>query len=98
LLKGEPCVINEAAAKDAAFPADLDMPILAIPATSRVHCYAITLYGPHESGTALDANERRMLQNLGRHAADAYARIENEELRKAVADLQSQMGMRGALA
>lgn len=98
LLKGEPCVINEAAAKDAAFPVGLDMPILAIPATSRVHCYAITLYGPHESGTALDANERRMLQNLGRHAADAYARIENEELRKAVADLQSQMGMRGALA
>lgn len=98
LLKGEPCVINEAAAKDAAFPVGVDMPILAIPATSRVHCYAITLYGPHESGTALDANERRMLQNLGRHAADAYARIENEELRKAVADLQSQMGMRGALA
>lgn len=98
LLKGERSVINEAAAKDASFPADLDMPILAIPATSRVHCYAITLYGPHESGTALDANERRMLQNLGRHAADAYARIENEELRKAVADLRYQVEMRGARA
>jgi hypothetical protein len=98
LLKGEPCVINEAVAKDASFPGDLDMPILAIPATSRVHCYAITFYGPHESGTAIDGNERRMLQNLGRHAADAYARIENDELRKTITDLRYQVEMRGALA
>ncbi|WP_409560338.1 hypothetical protein [Hyphomicrobium sp. MC8b] len=98
LLKGEPCVINEAVAKDASFPVDLDMPILAIPATSRVHCYAITFYGPHESGTAIDANERRILQNLGRHAADAYARIENDELRKTITDLRYQVEMRGALA
>jgi hypothetical protein len=38
------------------------------------------------------------LQNLGRHAADAYARIENEELRKTVAELRGQVGLRGAMA
>ncbi|MBS0233878.1 MAG: hypothetical protein JSR99_10370 [Proteobacteria bacterium] len=98
LLSGMACVINEPAAKEADFPEGLDMPILAIPATSRVHCYAITLYGPHESGTAIASHERQTLQNIGRHAADAYARLENEELRKTVAELRSQMGMRGALA
>lgn len=98
LLRGQPCVINDAAAKEAGFPEGLDLPLLAIPATSRVHCYAISLYGPHESGTSIDANQRRMLQTLGRHAADAYARIENDELRKAVADLRNQVNMRGARA
>jgi hypothetical protein len=98
LLKGVPCLIGETAAKDAGFPEKLDLPLLAIPATSRVHCYAITLYGPHESGTSIDSNERRTLENLGRHAADAYARLENEELRQTLADLQSRMGIHGALA
>ncbi|MFA5958013.1 hypothetical protein [Hyphomicrobium sp.] len=98
LLRGAPCVINEAAAEEAGFPAGLDMPILAIPATSRVHCFAVTLYGPHESGTDIDSNERQTLQNLGRHAADAYARLENEELRRALAELQEQVGPHGALA
>ncbi len=98
LLSGMPCVINEPVAKEAGFPEGLDMPILAIPATSRVHCYAITLYGPHESGTAIASSERQTLQNIGRHAADAYARLESEELRKTVAELRSQMGLRGALA
>nr|HML31003.1 hypothetical protein [Hyphomicrobium sp.] len=98
LLRGQPCLINDAAAMEAGFPQGLDMPILAIPATSRVHCYAITFYGPHECGTSIDANQRRMLQTLGRHAADAYARIENDELRKAVAELRSQVNMRSALA
>ncbi len=95
LLKGTPCSLGEAATRDAGFPNELDLPILAVPAASRVHCYAVTLYGPHESGTAIDSNQREVLQNLGRHAADAYARIENEELRKTVADLKRQVSLRG---
>jgi hypothetical protein len=98
LLKGTPCSLGDVAAKDAGFPNGLDIPILAVPAASRVHCYAVTLYGPHESGTDIDSNEREALQNLGRHAADAYARLENEELRKTVAELRSQAPLRGALA
>jgi hypothetical protein len=98
LIKGTPCSLDDAAAKDAGFPSGLDLPILAVPAASRVHCFAVTLYGPHESGTDIDTNEREALQNLGRHAADAYARIENEELRKTVAELRSQATLRGALA
>jgi hypothetical protein len=98
LLGGAPSGIDDAEAREAGFPEGLDMPLLAVPARSRVHCYAITLYGPHESGTSIDVNERQVLQTIGRHAADAYARIENEELRKTVAELRSQMGLRGALA
>jgi hypothetical protein len=98
LLKGVPGSLCNAAAKDAGFPSGLDLPVLAIPAASRVHCYAVTLYGPHESGTAIDSNEREMLQTLGRHAADAYARLENEELRKTIAELKGQAALRGALA
>jgi hypothetical protein len=98
LLKGTPSVITDTAAREAGFPEALDMPLLAIPATSRVHCFAITFYGPHDSGTAIDSNERQTLQNLGRHAADAYARIENEELRKTVAELRDQVGLRGVMA
>ena len=98
LLKGEPCIINEATAKDAGFPAGLDMPLLAVPAASHVHCYAISFYGPNESGTAIDRNERDSLQRLGRHAADAYARLENDELRKELAELRSGHGMHGAMA
>ncbi len=97
ILGGAPCLINEAAAKAAGFPDGLDMPLLAVPASNRVYCFAITFYGPHESGTAIDPNERRVLQNLGRHAADAYAHIENDELRKAVAELEGRAGIRNAL-
>jgi hypothetical protein len=98
LLKGTPCSICSAVAQKAGFPSGLDLPILAVPAASRVHCYAAMLYGPHESGTAIDSNQREVLSNLGRHAADAYSRIENEELRKVVAELRNQAILRGAVA
>ena len=90
LSEGKPCSLDETAVNKAGFPAGLEPPIFALPAASRVHCYAVTLYGPHESGTDLDANERNMLSSLGGHAADAYARLENEHLRKLIKVLESQ--------
>ncbi len=48
LSKGSPVMINEVEANKAAFPLGLETPILAVPAASRVYCYAATLYGPHE--------------------------------------------------
>ena len=98
LMKGSPRSLGETAAKRAGFPTTIEMPILAIPAANRVHCYAVTLYGPHISGTDIDSYERDALISLGRHAADAYARLENDELRKIIATLQTQVAGRGALA
>ena len=79
-------------------PSDIEIPVLAVPAANRAHCYAVALYGPHVSGTAIDPYEHDVLVSLGRHAADAYARLENEELRKTIAMLQMQAKERGALA
>jgi hypothetical protein len=98
LSKGSPVTIHDAEANKAAFPLGIETPILAVPAASRVYCYAATLYGPHESGTALNANERQMLASLGHHAADAYARLENEHLRSVIAGLESQLGVSGVRA
>ena len=46
----------------------------------------------------LNANERQMLASLGHHAADAYARLENEHLRSVIADLESQLTVSGVRA
>ena len=89
LSKGASCSIDDTGAKTAV-PLGLEGPILAVPAASRTHCYAATLYGPHESGTDLDAYERQMLVSLGRLAADAYARLENVHLRQMIKQLESQ--------
>jgi hypothetical protein len=98
LQKGSPRSLGEATAKHAGFPQTVETPLLAVPAASRAHCFAVTLYGPHESGTDIDRYERDVLINLGRHAADAYARLENEELRKVIETLKQRPAGRGALA
>ena len=98
LHKGDTCSLDMAAARQAGFPAGLDLPILAVPAANRVQAYAVMLYGPHEAGTAIDVNEKETLTNLGRHAADAYARAENETLRKMLAELTVQPDLRRGMA
>ncbi len=98
LLKGEPSSFEKTSADEAGFPAGLDLPILAVPAANRVHTYAVMLYGPHEAGTDIDSNEREMLVNLGRHAADAYARAETEKLRKTIAELRAQPDLSRGMA
>ena len=39
-----------------------------------------------------------MLASLGHHAADAYARLENEHLRSVIAGLESQLAVSGVRA
>ncbi|HET6390625.1 hypothetical protein [Hyphomicrobium sp.] len=98
LLKGDACTLDKAAVAKGGLPAGLDLPLLAIPAANRVHAYAVTLYGPHEAGTAIDANERETLEKLGRHAADSYARAENEALRETIAKLTAAPDLRRGMA
>ena len=66
-------------------------PVLAVPAASPLRCYAVSFYGPHISGTDLDANERAMLARLAAHAATMYAELENGALRSEIARLERKL-------
>jgi len=90
LEKGEPFAITETEAPELALPTGLSRPVLAVPAASPVRCLALSLYGPHESGTDLDANERGMLARLGQRAAAMYAELENSELRARLAQIEGK--------
>ena len=72
-------------------PQGLARPVLGVPAASPVRCFAVSLYGPHASGTDLDANERAMLARLAASAAAMYAELENSELRGTIARLERKL-------
>ncbi|MFO1090336.1 MAG: hypothetical protein U1E46_12245 [Hyphomicrobiales bacterium] len=91
LSKGEPFPISEAAEKEVHFPADLARPVLAVPATNHVRCFALGLYGPHEAGTDLDEHERALLARLGKIAADVYAELDAIALRSKISELESAL-------
>ena len=65
-----------------------------MPALNPIRCFALSLYGPHLSGTDLDHNERAMLARLGRDAAAMYAELESSELRNKVATLEGELEMK----
>ena len=72
-------------------PQGLARPVLGVPAVSPVRCFAVSLYGPHVSGTDLDANERAMLSRLAASAAAMYAELENSELRGTITRLERKL-------
>ena len=91
LSKGAPFNLADDDEDDARLPSGLRRPILAVPAASRIRCFAITLYGPHASGTDLDTYERAMLARLGANAADVYAELENDDLRRTIEVLEDEL-------
>ena len=91
LPNGVPFNVGDDDADDARLPPGLRRPILAVPVANRLRCFAVTLYGPHASGTDLDTNERAMLARLGDSAADAYAQLEEAALRARIAALEHEL-------
>jgi energy-converting hydrogenase Eha subunit A len=81
----EPFALPEALADG--LPDGLARPVLAVPIANRLGVAGVALYGPHESGADLDANEREMLGRLGGLAADARLGLELAALRRRVAEL-----------
>lgn len=79
-------------------PSGLGRPILAVPAVNPVRCFAVSLYGPHASGTDLDGHERAMLSRLAADAAAMYAELENSDLRGEVARLERKLDAVGPTA
>ena len=72
-------------------PSGLSRPVLAVPAVNPVRCFAISLYGPHASGTDLDAHEHAILRRLAADAAAMYAELENSNLRGEIARLERKL-------
>jgi hypothetical protein len=91
LAKGAPFRIKRSHAGRTDLPRGVGHPILAVPSANPARCFAVSLYGPHVSGTDLDANERSMLARLAHDAAGIYAELEAKELRDKVASLQREL-------
>jgi hypothetical protein len=93
--EGQPFSISEGDG-DSELPQGLARPVLGVPAASPFRCYAVSLYGPHASGTDLDAYERAMLARLAASAAAMYAELENGALRSEIERLERQLTQREA--
>lgn len=91
IITGKPFTLTEACGDGLTLPSGLSRPVLAVPAVNPVRCFAVSLYGPHASGTDLDANERDMLARLAGDAAAMYAELESAELRGTVASLERKL-------
>lgn len=90
LAQGKPFNVAEADG-GLNLPPGLSRPVLAVPAVNPIRCFAVSLYGPHASGTDLDANERAMLARLACDAAAMYAELESGELRRKVTMLEGEL-------
>jgi hypothetical protein len=83
-------VEQEAAARND-LPSGLMRPILAVPVGDRLRCLGVALYGPHATGNALSHDERSMLAELADKAASALMKISDEQLRRRIALLESEL-------
>lgn len=66
-----------------------DSPVLAIPLVFRRELAGFALYGAHEDGADLDADDERALVPLVNNAAVTYDHIEAQALREEIARLRS---------
>jgi hypothetical protein len=95
LGKGKPFDIGERAKGEPKLPEGLARPIIGVPASNPLRCFALALYGPHESGTDLDSNERAMLARLAHDAAAIYAELESARLRSEIGRLERELSAAG---
>jgi len=79
-------------------PDGLTRPILAVPVGDRLRCLGLALYGPHATGNALSHEERSMLAELADKAANAFMKINDDQLRRRIAALESELAEVAQLA
>jgi len=91
LCEGAPFSLGGDDGSKPKLPSGLSRPILAVPAANALRCFAVSLYGPHASGTDLDVNERAMLSRVAREAAAIYADLESGDLREKIASLEREL-------
>jgi hypothetical protein len=56
-----------------------------------LRCLGLALYGPHVTGNALSHEERSMLAELADKAASALMQINDDQLRRRIAALESEL-------
>jgi hypothetical protein len=86
-----PYDVDAAAATRNDLPDGLTRPILAVPVGDRLRCLGLALYGPHATGNALSHDERSMLAELADKAASAFMQINDDQLRRRIAALESEL-------
>jgi hypothetical protein len=86
-----PYDVDAAAAARNDLPDGLTRPILAVPVGDRLRCLGLALYGPHATGNALSRDERSMLAELADKAASAFMQINDDQLRRRIAALESEL-------
>jgi hypothetical protein len=57
----------------------------------RLRCLGLALYGPHATGNALSHDERSMLAELADKAASALMKLDDQQLRRRIAALESEL-------
>ncbi len=91
LGNGKPFDIGDPEKGEPKLPEGLARPILGVPVSNPLRCFGLALYGPHDSGTDLDSNERAMLARLAHDAAAVYAELESAELASQIARLKREL-------
>jgi hypothetical protein len=92
LALGAPIRLRRGQWRRSGLPADDRAPCLAVPVRSGTQeGIALTLFGPHEIGSDINADERDMLQELARNAGLGYDQVETELLRRDVLRLRAQI-------
>jgi hypothetical protein len=66
-------------------------PVIAIPILLRRRLEAVALYGPHENGADLDADEIKSLNVLAQAASAAYDHLEAKALRREVVEQRAEL-------
>ena len=87
----QPYDVADDAATRNDLPDGLMRPILAVPVGDRLRCLGLALYGPHATGNALSHDERSMLAELADKAASALMKLGDEQLRRRIAALESEL-------
>jgi hypothetical protein len=95
---GPPFGIDAELLDEVAFPAGPRQPALAAPVCNPLRCFAIALYGSHDSGADLDGAERGLIGKLAATAAVAYAQVEAQALRERVVALERELSLGSASA
>lgn len=73
-------------------PTGLEAPCLSVPIQSEVlEATGVALFGPHNTGNDVNADEREMLNLLAQWAAGAYERVIIRTLRQQVQQLKEQL-------
>jgi len=96
VAKGVPFAISDEDDSEPDLPGGFSRPVLGVPASNPLRCFAVSLYGPHASGADLDTNERAMLKRIAHNAAAVYAELENSDLRQKISTLERKLSENGS--